>query len=139
MTNTAFVITATTPLDDTIPQSGEGVEVISLAFTPRLATSKIIVRVSTYVDGSTNNYIMGALFADSATDAFAATCVCIQSSSIAKQLTVSGVYNNASAVPKTFKCRIGTNAGTAYVNRRALAELFGSSSLLLMEIEEVAA
>lgn len=137
--NTAFSPTTAIPVDDTIPQNNEGDEIITLAVTPKLSASKIVVRFHCYADVAAALYVSGALFVDSVADAFAAVAMRVSASSGGTGiLSVVGVYDSASVTAKTFKARVGPSSGTAYVNRESLGERFGTVSLITMEAEEIA-
>lgn len=73
-TQTGAVATGTTimPYDDSIPQNNEGDQFMSLTFTPKSATSLLIIQV--LVNGSLGsaNYCVMGLFRDSVADALAA-------------------------------------------------------------------
>lgn len=73
----ALITGATTDFgpDDTIPQNTEGIEIITLAFTPTLATNILIIDCEAHV-GETSNVTSesgAALFQDSIADALAAS------------------------------------------------------------------
>ncbi|HXJ72736.1 MAG TPA: hypothetical protein VNM37_07775, partial [Candidatus Dormibacteraeota bacterium] len=76
VTQTGAVATGTTliPLDDTIPQKTEGDEYMTLAITPKSATSKLVIEItlcaSQNIAGSNN--VIVALFQDAGNDALAA-------------------------------------------------------------------
>jgi hypothetical protein len=137
-TTSSFTTAATIPLDDTPPQSGEGLEVLTQSYTPLLANSSIVVRVSSIVDGSALLHIIGALFVDAVANAFAAADTVIPAIGYAKTFNFVGVYDNTTLATKVFKLRLGGSSGTIYVNRYVSSELFGASNFITMEIEEIA-
>jgi hypothetical protein len=137
-TTSSFTTAAIIPLDDTVPQSGEGLEVLTQSYTPLLPNSSIVVRVSCLVDGSGVLHIMGALFVDAVTNAFAAADTVVPAAGYSKTFNFVGVYDNTTLAAKVFKLRLGCSTGTAYVNRYVGGELFGSASFITMEIEEIA-
>jgi hypothetical protein len=100
--------TTTIPLDNTIPQSSEGAEIITLSFTPTSASSRVLVFFNFCYSSNVNTPI-AALFFDS--DA-SATC-----SSFLNTVPSSGYAQNAHIMfdlpswsgSKTIKIRAGPN------------------------------
>ncbi|MEZ0275489.1 MAG: hypothetical protein ACAH88_11350 [Roseimicrobium sp.] len=137
-TSNAFTVNSLVPLDDTIPQNSEGSEVLTLTFTPKLPASNIVVRATCYVDGSTTNHVIGSLYVDNVTNSFSTSDVSPDAAGRPRSFVVVGSYQNSSADSKTFKFRIGPNAGTAYINRDVVGERWGNASLIVLEAEEIA-
>lgn len=137
-TSNAFTVNSLVPLDDTIPQNSEGSEVLTLSFTPKLPASNIVVRATCYVDGSTTNHVIGSLFVDNVANSFSTSDVSPDAAGRPRSFVVVGSYQNSSADSKTFKFRIGPNAGTAYINRDVVGERWGNASLIVLEAEEIA-
>src|SRR5260221_7352332 len=74
-TSTSAVVTCNTtmPSDDTIPQSTEGTQVLTLAITPVYSTSRLIIEFTGSINNdATQNNIGVALFQDSNANALAA-------------------------------------------------------------------
>jgi hypothetical protein len=68
--NAWTAITSVIPGDDTVPQSSEGTEVLSVAITPTNAANKIVCRAS--INGTaigTPRYVMAAIFKSGSADA----------------------------------------------------------------------
>ena len=131
--------TTTLPYDDTIPQNTEGNEYMSLAITPKSATSKLLVEV-VWIGG--NNYagaqnITAALFVDSAAGSVAAsTQTCGQSYVMAVPFSYSQTSGGTSAI--TFKVRAGSNAaGTTTFNGYGSARFLGGVYASTITITEV--
>ena len=140
-TQTGAVATGTTalPMDDTIPQNTEGDQYMSLAITPRSATSTLRIEViwigSNSFAGAQN--LTAALFVDSTANALAAsTQTCGQSYVMAVPITYSQTSGGTSAI--TFKVRAGSNAaGTTTFNGYGTARYMGgvySSSITITEV-----
>jgi hypothetical protein len=116
--------TAVFPLDDTIPQSTEGVEVLTCTITPKLASSYLLIEASWNITENTNADNAGglaALFRDSASDAFAVghseatgqVNGALDARGIARGVVVRRIAS-ASTSPTTIRLRlgvIGTGAG----------------------------
>lgn len=137
-TNNSFSTSSSIPIDDTPPQIGEGIEVLSTSFTPKLASSTIVVRAFCYVDHSTLGHIVGALFVTGISDALNAAEAHTDPGARPMCFSLAGVYTNANTSSKTFSLRFGTNTGTAYINRTMGGDFFGTSSRIVLEVEEIA-
>lgn len=100
------------PYDETTPQSSEGDEYMTLAYTPKSATNILEIEAQGAYVG-TSGYQTMALFKDSDTDAL--RCVSSEVSERANVLTHVMTAGTTSAI--TFKIRIGSSgAGTGYFN-----------------------
>jgi hypothetical protein len=103
-------------LDDSIPQSGEGGEFITLAITPTSATNKLIIEHSGhYGAGNINCLMVVALFQDNITNALASVTHSFGGTpnyGIAP-MTLAHHMAAGTTVSTTFKIRAGTNTGDA--------------------------
>jgi hypothetical protein len=139
---TGAVATGSTgiPSDDTIPQSTEGDQYMSLSITPKSATSKLIIEVvafltSSYGGGAFN--IIGALFQDSGVNAIAAGWVGGGNAvGAGRPLVIRHVLTSGTTSSTTFKFRAGNQASIASGNsitlngtgvNRSLGGVFASS------------
>lgn len=109
--------TTVTPLDDTIPQKGEGDEVLTLAFTPIYDSSILEIAFTSMVstDG-TSLSIVTALFQDSDDDALAASYILAETSGISAEGSLVHYMTSGTTSSTTFKIRIGPDASHVYVN-----------------------
>ena len=104
------------PTDDTIPQITEGVEFMTLAITPKSATSKL--RIQARLFGCTNSgagSATGALFRDSGADALAADMFTFTSTGYLFPLTIDYTMDSPGTSSTTFRVRAGPNTAIAYV------------------------
>lgn len=144
----AYAVDATTtttttiiPLDDTIPQSTEGVQFISLAYTPKSATNVLFIRIKTHIAVAGAAQVASAicLFKDVDTDALSvgafttpdndrlAECICYH-------YMVAG---STSAI--TFKGRVGIALGsTVTINGISGTRRYGGKLFSSIEIIEYA-
>jgi hypothetical protein len=115
LTGTYSSNAATIPIDNTTPQSSEGTELLTQAFTPKSASSTLVVDV-TLVLGCTTSVDTGAiaLFQDSGTDAIAANAVSL--SGFADPKTLRYEVASGSTTARTFKVRAGCNTNTLLFN-----------------------
>jgi hypothetical protein len=139
-TETGSVDTGTVqiPYDDTIPQSTDGDEYMSLAITPTSATNKLKIEVvlNGAFDGGAD--VTLALFQDGAADALAA--VQIGYASGVQNCTSFFHYMTAGTTsPTTFKVRAGAHqSGTFTFNGYGGARKYGgvmASSITITEIQ----
>ena len=138
---TGAVATGTTmiPTDDTIPQITEGNEYMTLAITPRSATSKLLIEVVWNGTSSSVDYLTVALFQDSIASSLAtvASVNGIASWMVNLVLIHSMISGTTSAT--TFKVRAGGNSGlgTTTFNGSASARKLGGSLASSITIWEV--
>lgn len=137
--NSLVSSSAIIPLDDTIPQIGEGTQLLTLTITPKSVTSKIRIRFSATIGrlASTDPMCIVSLF-NGATNAIYA-----MSGNVYGTLNVfAGGYQDSPATtsPITYTVRFGpTSAVTVYANGAAGARYLGGSSKASMVIEEIKA
>ena len=110
---TGAVATGTTlmPFDDTIPQITEGNEYMTLAITPKSATSKLIIQVVWCGTSSFIDYLTTALFQDAAPDALATVAQVNGTGSWMLANVLVHVMTSATTASTTFKIRTGGNSG----------------------------
>lgn len=129
-------ITAAIPLDNTIPQSGEGTQIISFSYTPKSATNKLRFHFSGQFACSTAANAVIAIFTGG-TNAIAATAVYMAGAGFTADgtLDAEAVAGGTSAI--TISVRVGTAAGTMRLNGSATAALFGGVSTAMLIVEEI--
>lgn len=139
-TITGAVATGTTviPFDDTIPQNTEGDQYMSLAITPKSATSKLLISVVAIVSDSSADVVSAALFQDTTANALAVTSAHSNPASNMIPLVINYVMTSGTTSSTTFKVRIGPNgAGTITFNGQGGTRRFGgtmASSIIITEI-----
>ena len=141
---TASVITCGTaiPWDDTIPQSSEGNEVLTIAITPISATSIIYLKfdASGSANGAVTNSATIAFFKDSDTNAIYATQVPFWNAN-GYGAKFNGSYSelSSSTTLRTYKVRIGiNNANSIFINGNASGgRQYGGVSIAQLEAWEV--
>lgn len=131
--------TTTTPSDDTIPQSGEGTEFLTLAVTPTSATNKLKIEVSLMMASATAaRYLTMALHQDATADALAATVNYFSATNTMHQISLVHYMTSGTTSATTFKVRVGANtASTLTFNGVAAARTYGgiaASSITITEI-----
>jgi hypothetical protein len=135
--------TTTMGFDDTIPQNTEGVELVTLAFTPLSTGSKLL-----FIYGG--NFNMGAgggvvsplriaMFVDSTANAFAAGTATVEGGGT--RVDSSWTFHleaNSSTSARTYKMRWAKHSSTAYVNGDTSNRFFGgllNSGFYVIEFE----
>ena len=138
---TGAVATGTTsiPQDDTIPQITEGTQFITLAITPRSATSKLIIQVITCLTASITDNVCTALFQDSTANALAALNTVNSTAGWMMNHSFLHYMTSGTTSSTTFRVRCGPNGGATTVtfNGTAGARLYGGvmpSSITIWEV-----
>jgi hypothetical protein len=142
-TQTGAVATGTTtmPFDDTIPQSGEGIELMTApAITATSAANVRRSEITANLGHSVNSALLGvALFKDSEADALGVSMAFnFGTNGAGPATTFSHHAKFGSTSAQTMKCRAGSaSAGTLTFNGIAGGRLFGgvmASSITVSEI-----
>jgi len=129
-TQTGAVATGTTilPIDDTIPQSGEGIEFMTLAITPTNASNILEIRAVASISSSAAGATAAgaALFQDSTAGALAAVSTTLAGQYYVNPCTINHTMVAGTTSATTFKIRAGNNAaGTTTFNGQIGARLLG--------------
>lgn len=125
------------PSDNTIPQSGEGLQIFSQAITPKSASSTIVIRsVCQMTPSGAGGFAIAALFKDAGANALKAAYIGAGTSQPGAQVVLEYSEASASASARTYKINVGADAGTLYINGDSSARLFGGVSSCTMIIEE---
>lgn len=105
------------PMDDTIPQNTEGIEVITCAITPKNKNNKLLISAvinPTHNTSGGNTSGQAALFKDSDSDALASVQIYVPST---KAVPLVHLMTAGTTSSVTFKVRAGVSAGgTTYFN-----------------------
>lgn len=139
-TNTSVTTTTVIPYDDTIPQNTEGVEFMSISYTPVSASNNLLISFSA-TTGSAGAVVADsstfALFVDSTANALQAIGGANGPSGYVRQCNLQHVVNAGSTSSRTYKIRVGS--GTA-VSCKVLGstsqDLYGTVGLGVMTVTE---
>ncbi len=129
------------PLDDTIPQSGEGNEFMTLAITPTNASNKLKIEVVAQLASSAAaaQGLSLALFQDATAGALAANYMVGTAADYSYELVIIHYMTAGTTSETTFKVRGGAHAAaTVTFNGTAAGRIFGgviASSITITEIE----
>lgn len=133
-------ITTVLPLDDTIPQVGEGVEILSAAITPKSATNRIRVRVAGFGSMNATNYIVMALFVNAGANAIRSTVTVITAADLMAPICMEYEEVAGSVAARTYTVRVGPGAaGTMRLNGTSAARRFGGTAATTIVVEEIKA
>jgi hypothetical protein len=128
---------ATIPVDNTTPQSSEGTELITLAITPKSASSTLVVDVTLVLGATANDTAAVALFRDAGADAVSAVPFAIGGFPSVVSFSYSVVSGSTSAT--TFKARAGCNTHTTLFNGvNAVGAVLNGLSASSITITEIA-
>jgi hypothetical protein len=128
----------TIPIDNTIPQIGEGIEVLSLTITPTSATARIRVEAEIKYTVSAGLWTVAALFINGAANAVEATGLYNATTGGGYQKFITFEYVPGSTLLQTISARmgIGSGAGTVTFNTPGGQSLGGvsKSSMIAYEV-----
>ena len=130
---------STMPSDDTILQSDEGTEFMSLSITPKSASSKLLIQI--VLVGSANNgtrQITSGLFQDSGSSAIASAAHYQTTGTGITTVNYNHYMTSGTTSSTTFKVRAGSHSGTYTFNGyNSTTRTMGgvaASSITIMEI-----
>jgi len=132
----AQTMTATIPIDNTIPQNTEGTQIMSASITPLNPDSKLLVSVNVICEVNTNNTAQVALFRDSTADAIATTFMANDAGSNSV-ITLTHVADSVAAALTEFKVRIGPSGGTLTFQGNAGSSFYGGTLASNINVTEI--
>jgi hypothetical protein len=130
------------PRDNTIPQITEGGQFLSLAITPKSATSKLLIQGNLWWASSTgaSTWTQVALFKVGTADALAANASFMLTSGGGGSSPINYFMTSGTTSSITFTVRAGMEtAGTLTVNGSGGLTLFGGTYYSSITITEIAA
>lgn len=136
-TTAAASISSSIPYDDTIPQIGEGTQILSLAHTAISGTNKLDFSITVQGVNSAGASVIIALFKDSDANALAAGFWVPANEAYSQTFNFRVTAGDASA--HTYTVRLGTTSGTFTLNGTGGARRLGGVCVTSMTIREVTA
>lgn len=129
------------PIDDTIPQIGEGDEYMTQAITPTSTANALNVSARAILSHSVAaTHIIAALFQDATANALIAADDVVSGAAAVLPLDLRHVMLAATAAATTFRVRAGgSQAGITRFNGNVATRLLGGVMNSYMEIEEIMA
>jgi hypothetical protein len=136
--NTTWTAVSAIPHDDTIPQVGEGTEILTVSITPTSTSARLRLRATVVGAPGTNNYLIAAAFLNGAADAIRSTSVYAGATSLTMTTAVLEYeYVPGSVSAQAWAVRAGTSTGTGYVNGNSGGRLLGGTMACTLVIEEI--
>lgn len=130
--------TTAIPFDNTIPQNTEGDQYMTLAITPKSATSKLIIEVTVVCSASNAVDATMALFQDSAANALKAVATNTGGGNQTRTISFRHEMTSGTTSATTFKVRAGGDGiVTFYFNSTGSGQLYGGvcgSSIVITEV-----
>ena len=125
--------------DDTIPQIGEGKEILSLAVTPSNAASTLIIKGSGNLGHSAaQNQTVLALFVDATANALASSFGTSENANMTEKVEVEHIVSAGSTSARTYRLRFGPgSAGTCGINGSSGGRLHGGVLRTILEVWEI--
>lgn len=135
-TNTT--LSTTIPFDDTIPQSSEGTEILTVTLTPASATNRVRVRWQGFGGGSTQSYLTAALFWDSVANALCTSMTLISGANHVEFWALEFEHVPGDTSAHTYKIRVGAHTGSMKLNGdSSTGRLYGGSARSTLVVEEI--
>lgn len=134
-------ISAVIPYDNSIPQSGEGTQVLAASITPKAAANKLLVTIALQVGSNSGlDAVVAALFRDSVANALtAASYIPAENRSGTATLAIQYEMSAGGTDSIDFKVRMGPGStGNAYLNGDDSERKFGGvqvSSIVVTEVK----
>lgn len=133
--------TSEIPSDDTIPQSTEGTEYITVSITPTKSANRLVIEAAGMIgaDSAINGVV--AMFQDSTANALTATQIGFPGASYVYPFSLRHEMEAGTTSATTFKIRIGRGgaSGSISVNGSSAARRFGGVAALRLSVIEVEA
>ena len=139
-TQTGAVATGTTlfPEDDTIPQNTEGDQYMSLAITPKLSTSRLLITAQVFGSVSSGTRWGIGLFKDSTADALSFATAFVKDATSMATCYIEHSLISGSTSEQTFKIRAGAfGSATFTFNGQSGSRKFGGTILSSIHITEI--
>ncbi len=136
---TYATLTGNIPQDNTIPQNGEGTQIMSITYVPVNASSQLIINWQVFgATASGNQLLTTALFQDSGASALMTAYTDCPNGN-GPPVEVCGTYETsaASTTSRTYNIRIGAASGNTFPNGDGSSRLFGGTSVCNMQVIEI--
>lgn len=130
----------TIPNDDTIPQVGEGTEVLSVSITPKSTTNRVRVRFMGFGSNTTAPAdLIAALFVNGGANAVRAACETVSTGDFRTFIALEYEHVPGAITAQTYSLRAGSNTGTARLNGHSTTRFFGGAAAATLVAEEIVA
>ena len=129
-------LTAAIPIDDTIPQVGEGTQIISLGITVDSASNKVRGRFSAAGTVNTSAVMIAAVFVDGGSNAIRARSRVVNTANLREEIAFE-FEHTPGAGAHTYTIRVGPNTGTMRLNGISSARELGGAQAATLVLEEI--
>lgn len=137
---TYTALAANIPNDDTIPQIGEGTEILTISYVPKSTTNKLRCTFEGWGGGDANNTLIGAMFVNGAANAVCAAGASNSAAGVFGPLsTLVHEFTPASTAAQTIAIRVGPSTGNMYMNGPSTGRRYGGVGKATLLIEEIKA
>lgn len=130
-------LTGAIPIDDTIPQVGEGTQILSQSITTSGASNKVRGRVTLEGTVGVSAVMIAAVFANGGANAIRAISKVVVSGNNRETLALEFEHTPGSAAAHTYTVRVGPNTGTMRLNGITSARELGGSQAATLVLEEI--
>jgi hypothetical protein len=125
------------PSDNSIPQNTEGDEVLSVAITPKSASSTLQIDIVAHLGGNVADLLACAVFVDTTASAIAVGSTSIAGGGIMETISFNHSVSAASTSARTYKVRCGADsASDGALNGNETARLFGGVAISSLTVTE---
>ena len=126
------------PVDNSIPQQTEGLEVLTLAITPTNSSNILLIEGEVQAAFPAVTWTTIAVFQDATADAIGSNAQYISGSYILMNRRIFHYMVAGTTSATTIKIRIGQQATTSiYINGNHVSRLFGGTSSCYLKITEI--
>ena len=129
---------ANIPYDDSIPQVGEGTQVLSVTVTPKSTTNKMRCRAQLNGSNSAIGQLIAAMFVNGGANAVRATAATVSAADYQVTLALEYEYTPGATSAQTVTVRAG-GTGVARLNGVSGARTFGGAAGSTLVCEEIKA
>lgn len=139
--NTPDTTTSVIPVDNSIPQKSEGIEILSVTITPTSDTNELDITVLLpMIDAVSGSAVNVTLFRNGSNDAIAAASHIMAGGGITAQLALDKTIVTGTTSPITITVNWGVGAGTGLINRSlATTATFGGVVEAALSVKELTA
>lgn len=132
-------LTTVIPDDDTIPQSTEGTQILSVSITPKSTTNKVRIRVTAF--GSNNTAVTAIIVAlfSGGSNAIRATSAIVPGAAYREALVMEIEVTPGSTSAQTYTVRAGPGSNTMRLNGDSIGRKFGGVSAATIVAQEIVA
>jgi hypothetical protein len=138
-TSAAVASSTTTPADDTIPQITEGVELMTLSYTPKNSSNILVIMINVLISGSSVSQLTAHLHQDATASALATIAQASSTSDSMETVKFIHVMTAGTTSATTFRVRAGASTGNITMNGFASNRKYGGTAASSLHVFEFSA